>query len=433
MNRESLPLFSQRFATRAPRVALPPVMDEDVEAVQARPCTPPPAPEPDTREPPAEWARAHGYDIGDVARPAPTGAAPARAETKSTASEPLSGRALASVSLLDLFTMDIPEPRWLVDGLIPEGPSAGFIAGQPKSWKSWLALQLALAVATGGRVLERAALPEARDVLVVNGEGGLSAGKRRLLRLAAGMGIETDPPDSRLGRVRVSICPPLDLASDLTLPEIRSELDAMDNPGLLVLDPLTRLHSVDEDKRTAMEPILTAVRRLSESYKLCTVLVHHSKKVSAGQPQGEPDFLRGSGALRGFYDFALGIRPRRTIMQATRTLDVELRDGAQPAPITFKLNVSDIMGTATLDLAQPEPEDTKVSKPQARHAQILETLAEGGTVSKADIIGALTAGGGWSEKTIGRDLGSLHRSGRIEEVGRGRYRLAGRLFDGVDE
>ncbi len=44
-----------------------------------------------------------------------------------------------------------PEPTWAVPGLLPAGLC--IFAGKQKAGKSWLALQIAQAVATGGHVL----------------------------------------------------------------------------------------------------------------------------------------------------------------------------------------------------------------------------------------------------------------------------------------
>src|SRR6476659_8073847 len=53
----------------------------------------------------------------------------------------------------DLLAHDSPEPRWAVPGIICEGVT--LLAGQPKVGKSWLALNLAVAVAAGGKALGR--------------------------------------------------------------------------------------------------------------------------------------------------------------------------------------------------------------------------------------------------------------------------------------
>jgi hypothetical protein len=51
----------------------------------------------------------------------------------------------------DLLATDFPEPRFAVPALVPEGLT--FFAGAPKLGKSWLALGLGIAVASGGRAL----------------------------------------------------------------------------------------------------------------------------------------------------------------------------------------------------------------------------------------------------------------------------------------
>jgi hypothetical protein len=50
-----------------------------------------------------------------------------------------------------LMAEEFPAPRWAVPGLIPEGLT--ILAGAPKAGKSWLALNLALAIAGGTSVL----------------------------------------------------------------------------------------------------------------------------------------------------------------------------------------------------------------------------------------------------------------------------------------
>jgi hypothetical protein len=48
-----------------------------------------------------------------------------------------------------LMKMKLPEPRWAVPGVMPEG--LVLLAGRPKIGKSWLALGLSLAIAQGGK------------------------------------------------------------------------------------------------------------------------------------------------------------------------------------------------------------------------------------------------------------------------------------------
>src|SRR5262249_9809830 len=51
----------------------------------------------------------------------------------------------------DILSKHHPDPVWAFRGLIPAGLT--MLAGRPKVGKSWLSMQLALAVATGGMTL----------------------------------------------------------------------------------------------------------------------------------------------------------------------------------------------------------------------------------------------------------------------------------------
>ncbi len=60
-------------------------------------------------------------------------------------------RRLPTFSAFDLGREEFPPIRFVVPGYLPEGCT--ILAGRPKLGKSWLALDMALAVANGGRCL----------------------------------------------------------------------------------------------------------------------------------------------------------------------------------------------------------------------------------------------------------------------------------------
>ena len=64
-----------------------------------------------------------------------------------------SGKLGDTFTVDELLNADLPEQKWLVNELIPVGLVS--LAGRPKVGKSWMALQLAVAVATGGRFLDK--------------------------------------------------------------------------------------------------------------------------------------------------------------------------------------------------------------------------------------------------------------------------------------
>ena len=54
------------------------------------------------------------------------------------------------ISAADLVRVELPEPRWAVAGVLPEG--VVLLVGKSKLGKSWLALDAAIAIAEGGIV-----------------------------------------------------------------------------------------------------------------------------------------------------------------------------------------------------------------------------------------------------------------------------------------
>ena len=56
-------------------------------------------------------------------------------------------------TLAELYATHFPPPAFVVDNLLPHGLT--ILAGRPKLGKSWLALQIAGAVGSGGEVLGR--------------------------------------------------------------------------------------------------------------------------------------------------------------------------------------------------------------------------------------------------------------------------------------
>lgn len=85
-----------------------------------------------------------------------------------------------------------PERRWLVEALWSDG-AVGVIGGEPKACKSFLALDLAVAVASGTPCLRRFAVSDAGPVLLFAAEDALEVVRDRLQGIAnsAGVSFET--------------------------------------------------------------------------------------------------------------------------------------------------------------------------------------------------------------------------------------------------
>ena len=78
-------------------------------------------------------------------------------------------------------------------------------------------------------------------------------------------------------------------------------------PRLVLLDPLVRLHGVDENAVAEIAPILGFLRDLQRRFGTAVLLVHHSRKSGASRP-GQA--LRGSSELHAWGDSNLYLRRR---------------------------------------------------------------------------------------------------------------------------
>jgi hypothetical protein len=122
------------------------------------------------------------------------------------------------------------EQRWLVTGLWSE-QAVGIVGGEPKCCKSFLALDLAVAVASGTACLRRFPVARPGRVLLYAAEDALHVVRRRLEGICAAAACDLKDLD-----VHVITAPTvrLDQAADRTrLDETIAQLA----PRLLVLDP----------------------------------------------------------------------------------------------------------------------------------------------------------------------------------------------------
>jgi AAA domain-containing protein len=87
-------------------------------------------------------------------------------QTAATWTDP-DDRPLPLISYSDVMTVDLPDTEWDVDGIIAREERVIFF-GEWSSFKSWVALDLALHLAAGKPWLDKFAVPRPRRVLYVD-------------------------------------------------------------------------------------------------------------------------------------------------------------------------------------------------------------------------------------------------------------------------
>ena len=213
--------------------------------------------------------------------------------------------------------------KWLVQSLWTQ-QAVGLIVGQPKSGKSWLALDFAVSVASGTAVLGKFCVQNHGPVLIFPAEDNITAVRDRLAGICKYRGVDLEKLYIwMIGSFTLH----LDTAKDRealenTLCKIR--------PSLLILDPLIRIHNLDENSATEIAKVLSFLRTLQRKYSVAVLLVHHAKK----SPSADPGLgLRGSSEIRAWADSIL-------YLQRKKNLELVVEHRAAPSPESFKLSLA---------------------------------------------------------------------------------------------
>jgi len=217
----------------------------------------------------------------------------------------------------------LPEQKWLIHSLWSYS-AVGILGGAPKCCKSWLALDMAISVASQTSCLDRFPVHAQGPALIFMAEDALAALRGRIDSLCEHRGLDLNLLD-----LYVITAPTLrlDLADDQqrlesTIKEIK--------PRLVILDPLVRMHALDENSSADMSRLLGYIRRLQRTCNTSILIVHHAGKKHRARP-GQA--LRGSSDLHAFGDSnAYLTRTKERI-----TLTIEHRAARQPEPIELEL------------------------------------------------------------------------------------------------
>lgn len=286
------------------------------------------------------------------------------------------------------------ERRWLIEDLWAE-EAVGIVGGEPKCCKSFLALDLAVSVASGTACLRRFPVARPGRVLLFAAEDPLHVVRSRLLGIGHAAGVDLASLD-----IQVITAPTvrLDLKEDRA--RLLSTVAAL-SPRLLILDPFVRLHRVDENVSAEVAPLLGFLRDVQRQHHTAVVVVHHAKKGAAKARDGQA--LRGSSEFHAWGDSNLYLRRRGNDL----VLAIEHR--AAPSVGGLPLSLRRDGDAIALELTDGPKDACTVSVP-ALSQRVRELLAEADRPLTHDEIRAACR---VRSATLGRALGDLLREGAI--------------------
>jgi archaellum biogenesis ATPase FlaH len=185
------------------------------------------------------------------------------------------------ISVGELLAQEIEPTAWLVGGLLKSG--LFLLAGRPKTGKSWMALQFAHAVSTGGDVLGLQAV-QGRTLYLA-----LEDSAERMHRRAQAQGIGADSPLDFEFEVE-----PFDEPSGL---ENIIRLIGSGEYGLIIVDTFSRVLSrSDQNDLKSINPILSKLQHCALASDVCLLLIdHHRKQGSQHHADAISDVMGSTG------------------------------------------------------------------------------------------------------------------------------------------
>lgn len=300
------------------------------------------------------------------------------------------------IPLSDLQRKHFAPLVWVVENLLPEG--VALLAAKPKAKKSWLALNVALAVAMNGRALGQ--LPvRTGDVLFLDLEGNQRRIKLRISSILGNAGDVEWPSNFML----FTSWPRGDEA--ITALDIYAEQHP--DLRLVVIDLLAEVRPPFDPKQNPYEYDRDFLRQLNgwaERRHVAVLVIHHTRKA-----KGDDVFDEISGTLG--------------IAGAIGTMLVLSRD--TQGQISLARRGRDLIDEDPLSLRWDDHVTSFVIDADMRLAGLSETRQRIIDVMSSQLMkpAEIAAASGLKVEVIQKRLRAMLQAGQVEKAGYGAYRL----------
>jgi RecA-family ATPase len=297
-----------------------------------------------------------------------------------------------SIDAQSLMAMEFAPVDYVVDGYVAEGLT--ILAGRPKLGKSWLALGMCVAVATGGQVL---------GVDCEQGDALYMALEDNRRRLQDRLGVVLYPEHSRPDVSRLTVRTIAPMIGAGLLEELDKWRTAAKSPKLIVIDTLAKVRPAkkgNQDSYSADYEAIAPLQRYASEHRLAVIVVHHVRKAEAEDPL---EAVSGTNGLTGAADTIMVLnRNHEGAKLYGRGRDIEEIEKA----IRFDKGRWEVLGDA---------DDVKRSD---QRRKVLATLKGSASPMKPDEIARET---GMIVGSVNQQLRALVKSGDAEKIGYGQY------------
>ena len=298
------------------------------------------------------------------------------------------GGAITTITANALQSKEFPPLQYAVDGYLAEGVT--LLAGKPKIGKSWMALDFAMAVATGDLALGSVRCRQG-PVLYCALEDNHRRLQRRMRQLYGG--IEHWPTG-------LYFATEVKRLSDGLVDDLRDWIEAH-RPKLVIIDtfagvrPQSRREGYDADYGA-----LAPLQEMAGQMGVAILVIHHLRKMLGDDPF---DMISGTTGLTGAVDTAFVLhRGKQGVTIYGRGREIEEMEQA----VEFVGGMWKVLGDAA---------EGRRSEERRAILEILEGTDE--PMGPKEIANAL----GWKTGNVKQLLFKMHKDGELKKRGRGRY------------
>jgi len=290
----------------------------------------------------------------------------------------------------DVALESLPQPEWLIDGVLPKGGLA-VLYGEAGSYKSFVGVDWSMCIATGqqwaGREVERGA------VVYVAAEG--ASGYFNRVQCWKGS-------RSYVGRAGVQfLTHAIQLTDSTEVGDLVTSIKENEiDPVLVVLDTFSRCFvGADENSASAVSEAIESMEKIRRGTGATVLLVHHSTKDGVTE--------RGSTALRGGVDVMVVAKKKGTTGHVSLQC-AKMKDADHFKEMHFRFEKRGESGVLVPTDATPERKNNARKKLTKKEQTTLDALPSGGAKH-----------GDWKERAIRRGAaeGSFgkHRKFLVEQ------------------
>lgn len=290
-----------------------------------------------------------------------------------------------------------PDPVWIVPGIIPEGTTV--MAAKAKFGKSYMALNIALALACGGKALGSIQVAQ-RGVLYLSLED-----RERRLQTRINSLLEHSSSNWSSNLHMAIGWPRIDEGGLILLEEF---LDQHKDIHLVIIDTLAKVRSRRNGNRNPYDDDyqeIGAIKGLADKKRISIIIIHHLRKMESEDPF---DCISGSTGLSAAVDTGIVLkRDSGRGLLYIRGRDVE----EQELVIERDPSGGWILVGKVEDVAKSDEQ-----------AAILEVLKTNATAMKLKDICTMT---GKKSPAVSKLLQKLVNQGKVRSIGYGMYMLKG--------